>query len=165
MLIFDVVKVEDHLELNPYPLGRGRPPLDSTAMARAFIAKAVLNLPTTRALRDRLNADSVLRRICGFERKAMLPCEASFSNSSTKFADAKLAERVHEALVREAHQGVLVHNMSRDSTGPPRRRLSRAKSHPRKLQKRSVLLEREDGRRRERYVPPSHFRAWSVSRR
>lgn len=141
MLILDVVKVEDHLELDPYPLGRGRPPLDSTAMARAFIAKAVLNVPTTRALIDRLNADSVLRRICGFERKAMVPCEASFSNSFKKFADAKPAERVHEALVRFAHQGVPVHNVSRDSTSiesrekPPKKapkapRLARKRGRP-----------------------------------
>jgi len=32
----------------------GRPPKDRIALARAFVAKAVLNLPTTEALIDRL---------------------------------------------------------------------------------------------------------------
>lgn len=116
MLVLDVVKVEDHLVIDPYPLSPGRPKLDATAMARAFVAKSVLNIPTTRALIDRLNADAVLRRICGFERRARVPCEGSFSNWFARFANGKFAERVHEALVREAHQGVPVHNVSRDST-------------------------------------------------
>jgi transposase len=116
ILVLDIVKLEDHLDIDPYPLGPGRPRLDATAMARAFVAKAVLNIPTTRALIDRLNADAVLRRICGFERKAHVPCEASFSNWFARFARISFPEKVHEALVREAHQGVPVHNVSRDST-------------------------------------------------
>jgi transposase len=116
ILVLDVVKVEDHLVVDPYPLGPGRPKLDASAMARAFVAKAVLNIPTTRALIDRLSADAVLRRICGFERKAHVPSEASFSNWFARFAEGRFPERVHEALVREAHKGVPIHNVSRDST-------------------------------------------------
>jgi len=116
MLVLDVVNLEDHLHVDPYPLGRGRPKIDATAMARAFVAKSVLNIPTTRALIDRLNADAVLRRICGFERKAHVPCEASFSNWFARFANMSFPDRVHEALVRGAHEGVPVHNVSRDST-------------------------------------------------
>ena len=116
ILVLDIIKLEDHLDIDPYPMGPGRPRLDATAMARAFVAKAVLNIPTTRALIDRLNADAVLRRICGFERKAHVPCEASFSNWFARFARSAFPEKVHEALVREAHKDVPVHNISRDST-------------------------------------------------
>ena len=116
ILILDVLKIEDFVTVDPYPLGRGRPKLDAAAIARAFVSKAVLNIPTTRALIDRLNADSVLRRICGFERRSEIPCEASFSNWFADFAKIRLAERVHEALVRDAHVDVPVHNVSRDST-------------------------------------------------
>ena len=116
ILVLDIIKLEDHLDIDPYPMGPGRPRLDATAMGRAFVSKAVLNIPTTRALIDRLNADAVLRRICGFERKAHVPCEASFSNWFARFARISFAEKVHEALVREAHQDVPVHNVSRDST-------------------------------------------------
>src|ERR1017187_641383 len=35
----------------------GRPPVDRVAIARAFVAKAVYNFPTTEALLDRLNND------------------------------------------------------------------------------------------------------------
>jgi hypothetical protein len=44
--------------------GRGRPAHDRGVIARAFVAKAVFNLQTTRALLDRLRADVVLRRRC-----------------------------------------------------------------------------------------------------
>ena len=72
--------MEDFVCVDPYPLARGRPPVDAAAMARAFISKAVLNIPTSRALIDRLKVDTVLRRICGFEHRSQIPCEASFSN-------------------------------------------------------------------------------------
>ena len=41
----------------------GRPSEDRTAIAKAFVAKMIYNMPTTRALLDRLETDSVLRRI------------------------------------------------------------------------------------------------------
>lgn len=116
MLVLDVVRLEEHLHVDPYPTRPGRPKLDATAMARSFVAKAVLNIPTTRGLIDRLNADPVLRRICGFESRARVPSEASFSNWFSDFAKNSLAERVHEAVVREAHDGLPIHNVSRDST-------------------------------------------------
>lgn len=116
ILILDTLKIEDYVHVDPYPLGRGRPKLDASAIARAFVAKAALNMPTTRALIDRLKSDAVLRRICGFERRSEIPCEASFSNWFSNFANIQLAEKVHEALVRAAHVDVPVHNVSRDST-------------------------------------------------
>ena len=45
--------------------GVGRPPADRNALARAFVAKAVWDLPTTRALIDRLGYDPTLRGLCG----------------------------------------------------------------------------------------------------
>ena len=41
----------------------GRPPKDRAAIARAFVAKAVYDMPTTRVLLDRLDTDVALRRI------------------------------------------------------------------------------------------------------
>ncbi len=41
----------------------GRPPQDRTAIARAFVAKMVYNMPTTRALLDRLEADRALTHL------------------------------------------------------------------------------------------------------
>ena len=42
---------------------RGRPKKKRDAIARAFVAKAEYNMPTTRALLDRLACDKKLRRI------------------------------------------------------------------------------------------------------
>ena len=46
----------------------GRPPSDRAALARAFVAKAVMSIPTTKMLIERLTADKQLRRLCGWER-------------------------------------------------------------------------------------------------
>lgn len=54
----------------------GRPPKDRSAIARAFVAKMVYNMPTTRSLLDRLTTDSALRRICGWERLSDIPDES-----------------------------------------------------------------------------------------
>ena len=52
------------------PRGPGRPPEDRRALARAFVAKAVLGVPTTSALIERLDVDKSLRRILGWERRS-----------------------------------------------------------------------------------------------
>lgn len=46
--------------------GIGRPPVERAWLANAFVAKVVLDLPTTIGLIDRLKIDRSLRRICGF---------------------------------------------------------------------------------------------------
>ena len=53
--------------------GPGRPPEDRPAIARAFVGKAVLNIPTTVALIERLQTDRSFHRICGWERRDQLP--------------------------------------------------------------------------------------------
>ena len=51
----------------------GHPRDNRQALATAFVAKAVLDLPTTRDLIDRLRADEALRRLCGWEQASDLP--------------------------------------------------------------------------------------------
>jgi hypothetical protein len=58
--------------------GIGRRPHDRGALANAFVAKAVLGLPTTAALIERLRMDRSLKRICGFPMWKRLPDESSF---------------------------------------------------------------------------------------
>src|ERR1700690_2174258 len=45
---------------------KGRKQKDRQAIARAFVAKAVLNMPTTLGLIERLETDYRLRVICGW---------------------------------------------------------------------------------------------------
>ena len=96
--------------------GVGRPQRERFALANAFIAKVVLRLPTTVALIDRLKVDRALRRICGFAWFKRLPDEATFSRAFAQFAQERLAERVHEALVKEQLGEQLIGHISRDGT-------------------------------------------------
>ncbi len=77
--ILELIRLEEFLCSGyGYP---GRPPADRTAIARAFVAKQVYNMPTTRVLLDRLQTDQQLRRICGWERRHDVPKEWTFSRA------------------------------------------------------------------------------------
>jgi hypothetical protein len=95
---------------------RGRPLEDRHALARAFVAKAVLDLPTTSGLIERLAVDAVLRRLCGFERASEVPSESTFSRAFADFAASALPSRVHEALIKKTHKDRLVGHIARDAT-------------------------------------------------
>jgi hypothetical protein len=77
--ILDVIGLEAFVP-EP-PRGAGRPPEDRRALARAFVAEALLGVPTTRGLIERLGVDKSLRRILGWERRAQVPSEATFSRA------------------------------------------------------------------------------------
>jgi transposase len=110
----EVVRIEEFIYCSRgFP---GRPPQDRTAIARAFVAKMIYNMPTTRALLDRLITDSALRRICGWERKNDVPDEWTFSRAFAEFSKSRLPERVHEAFIKKSYEGELVGHNSRDST-------------------------------------------------
>jgi hypothetical protein len=114
IIILDTLGLEAFVA--PPPGGRGRAPEDRPAIARAFVAKAVLNLPTTVALLDRLHVDRSLRRICGWERRAQVPSEATFSRAFAEFADQRLPERVHEQVVRDGLRDHIIGHIARDAT-------------------------------------------------
>ena len=124
----EVIRIE-HL-IPRYCRMPGRPPKDRAAMARALVAKAVYDLPTTRMLLDRLDTDVVLRRICGWERKFEVPSESVFSRAFAEFADTQLPQRVHETLIRETHHDRLVGHLSRDSTAIEAREKPATKEKP-----------------------------------
>lgn len=73
----------------------GAPPKDRLALARAFVAKAVLNLPTTEAFIDRLKGDQALRRLCGFDPRHQVPGAWRLSRAFAEFAAGQLPARVH----------------------------------------------------------------------
>ncbi len=131
----------------------GRPRKDRAALARAFVAKAIYDMPTTRVLLDRLATDVALRRICGWERQRDVPSESVFSRAFAEFSDTALPQRVHEALLRKTYPDRLAGHLSRDSTAiearekpaakpkppvPPKRKRGR----PKKGEERSKVLKR-----------------------
>ena len=71
---------------------QGRPEEDRAALARAFIAKAVFDVPTTRGLIERLEVDGRLCRLCGWSGAGRLPSEATFSRAFSEFAESRLAK-------------------------------------------------------------------------
>ena len=111
------MRVEESL---PYSRGwRRRPLKDRAALARAFLAKAVLDVPTTRGLVERLRTEGLLRRLCGWEATGAVPSEATFSRAFAEFAASDLPGRLHEALLDRTLEGHLAGHVSRDSTAIP----------------------------------------------
>jgi hypothetical protein len=94
----------------------GRPAKDRAALATAFVAKAILNLPTTRDLISRLRVDEALRRFCGWTSIRSLPHESKFSRAFAEFAHTELPQQLHEAVIAATQQHRLVGHIARDST-------------------------------------------------
>jgi len=113
--ILEMIQIERFV---PSHRGRvGRPQRDRIALARAFVAKAVLGLSQTCDLIERLQVDRRLRRLCGFDlRKRLSLNEALFSRAFAEFAASNLPGRVHEALVRTQLGDALVGHLSLDAT-------------------------------------------------
>ncbi len=97
----------------------GRPAKDRAALATAFVAKAILNLPTTRDLISRLEVDECLRRFCGWPSLRALPHESKFSRAFDEFARTELPQQLHEAVIASTQQGRLIGHIARDSTAIP----------------------------------------------
>lgn len=96
--------------------GDGRPCTDRVEIAVAFLAKHVFNLPTTRALIDRLHCDGVLRRLCGWERKSQIPSESKFSRVFKEFSRLNIMGSLLDFVVMRYHGDRLIGHVRRDST-------------------------------------------------
>ena len=103
MFLITAVTSEDHQK-------------NRAAIARAFVAKAVYNIPDTKALIERLKSDKNLRKICGFETVYSIPAESSFSRAFQSFADSQLPKKTHEAMITAVYGGEIVGHVSKDST-------------------------------------------------
>ena len=138
--VVELVRVEEWL---PYSWGwRGRPLQDRAALARAFLAKAVLDMPTTRVLVERLRVEPTLRRLCGWE--GSVPSEATFSRAFAEFATSDLPGRLHKALLDRTLAGHLAGHVSRDSTAIAGRESPVSKPAPTARPKRRRGRPRQD---------------------
>jgi DDE family transposase/transposase-like protein DUF772 len=165
VVVLEVAHIEAFVHM--WPGLQGRPPADRHAIARAFVAKAVLGLPQTNMLIERLIADKTLRRLCGWEHSGQVPSEATFSRAFAEFAEGGMPARVHEALIKKTHAERLVGHISRDATAiearetpvkterpelpPPKRKRGRPRKgevvvvnkEPRRLQRQAGMTLRE----------------------
>lgn len=112
--LLDLLRIEEALT-HPAP-SVGAPAKDRARLARAFVVKHALNLPTTKALRARLLADVPLCRICGWDSPGQVPSESTFSRTFARFADLGLAELVHAQRVREWLGEALIWHQALDAT-------------------------------------------------
>ena len=92
------------------------PPKHRKEIARAFVAKSVYNLQTTRDLIDRLKVDRVLRIICGWRYAYNIPSESKFSRVYGELASSKVADQTHQAFIKEYLSDTLFFYNSTDST-------------------------------------------------
>ncbi len=111
--ILEVVRIEDFLKNDCWI---GRPCADRKVLGRAFIAKAVSNSPTTKAFLDRLQTDTVLRRMCGWETRCKIPSESTFSRAFAEYARSGILEHVHDALIERTLSDHVFGHISQDST-------------------------------------------------
>lgn len=113
--VCELAKLDRHMERYAgHWLGRKK--LVRVDFSKAFVAKAVYNMPTTKALIERLLVDKNLRMLCGWEFACHVPSEATFSRAFAEFAGGGLGQAVHEAMVKEHCADKLAGHLSRDST-------------------------------------------------
>lgn len=111
--VLELVCIEKHV-ITHHRLGRS--PKDRKALARAFVAKAFYNIPTTSAVLERLRRDKVFRQLCGWECWHQVPGASTFSRVFNHFAQCELPDKVHAALVKEYLSDEVVWHVSRDAT-------------------------------------------------
>jgi len=114
--ILELVQIEKHIPVSASRQWLGRPIKEREALARAFIAKAVLRYQHTCSLRNALLSTPNVRMICGFSKWQDVPSESTFSRAFAEYTKANLGTLVHDTLVREHLSSELIGHVSRDST-------------------------------------------------
>lgn len=115
VMSLEVIEIEKYVSSGSYHW-MGRTPEDRRPIARAFVAKAVYDFPTTRMLVDMIHTMPNLRMICGFVRKSDIPSESTFSRAFAEFARDDLGKNVHDALVKAHLSDELIGHIARDAT-------------------------------------------------
>lgn len=141
--ILEIVRIEEYVAPPPPRPKGGRPPHDRRPVARAFVIKAVYDLPQTNMLVEMLRTDPTLRAICGYQEASGVPSASSFSRAFAAFAAGKVGDAVHEALVKAHVSAHLVGHISRDSTA------IEAREKPLKKAARPAKSKRRQGRPRK----------------
>lgn len=96
----------------------GRPCSSRISLFKAFLMKAVMDLPTTKVLHQTLCSSPIWRRLCGWEGVKQVPSEATFSRACREFAESNLVDKVHQTLIIEhfKNKEQIIGNNSIDGT-------------------------------------------------
>jgi hypothetical protein len=115
--ILDFAQIENNITV----VSITNTPKDREQIARAFIAKSVYNIQTTRDLIDRLHHDRTLRILCGWRYKNDIPSESKFSRVFKEISELKIAAKTHEQFVKKYLRDTLFFYNASDSTKIPLR--------------------------------------------
>lgn len=151
------VRIIELIEIGRFLVGHGwcgvgRKPHSRKALAKAFIAKAVWNVTTTRALIDLIRSSPSLRRLCGWDMVADIPDESVFSRVFALFSEMELPQRIHETLVNEHLGERICGHISRDSTAIKGREKPKPREKPKKKKAKKRGRPRKGEKREEK--PP-----------
>lgn len=111
--ILELIRIEEFLPCTRFNFGR--PCSDRAAIARAFIAKMVFKIPNTKQLIRYLKCDKQLKIICGWDVWSKVPSESKFSRVFKEFASSFLPDKVHQALIKQMYQDVIIGHLVKDS--------------------------------------------------
>ena len=114
----EILQIENTINYHTI-LDRGRPPKHHACIARAFVAKHILNLPTTSHLIHRLHCDKNLRYICGWLPMEKIPSESTFSRVFAYLSSSGKLDLLHERLVKDVFENHAVLHCYRDSCPIP----------------------------------------------
>jgi transposase len=133
-----LIKILDFAEIERYITitSTTNTPKDREQIARAFIAKSVYNIQTTRELIDRLHIDRTLRILCGWRYKNDIPSESTFSRAFAELSKMQIAQKAHEQFVKAYLSEKIFFYNAIDSTKIPLRekpvKVEKEKSKPKK---------------------------------
>ncbi len=156
--VLEMIQIEKHVPASAGRQWLGRPLKEREAIARAFVAKAVLRCQPTCTLRHALQSTPNLRIICGFSRWRDVPSESTFSRAFAEYAKVRLGTVVHDVLVKEHLGTELIGHVSRDSTAIVGREKPTKKVKPPKVAKKKGRPAKGELR------PPSEPRRLDVQR-
>ena len=130
--ILELIQVEKYVPVTASKQWLGRPIKEREAIARSFVAKAVLKYQHTSSLRNELLSTPNLRMICGFARRRDVVSESTFSRAFAQYARSGMGITIHDALVKEHFGAELIGHISRDATAivgreKPARRVKQTK--------------------------------------
>ena len=123
------------------------PPKDREEIARAFIAKSVYNLQTTRDLIDRLKIDRILRVLCGWRYAKDIPSESKFSRVFHELSRQHIAQKSHAQFIRNYLSDTLFMYNASDATA------IKMREKPIKKEKTPTKVKRKRGRPKKGETP------------
>ena len=143
-----LIKILDfaQIEKNVIVVSLTNTPKDREEIARAFIAKSVYNIQTTRDLIDRIKNDRTLRVLCGWRYKSDIPSESKFSRVFKELSVLQIAQKTHEQFVKEyLSQKTFFYNAT-DATKIPLREKAVKKEKVKKVKRKAGRPKKGEAR-------------------